>query len=175
MELRQLLYFVTVAEQLHFGRASERLHMTQPALSKQIAALEKELGVQLFSRTKRTVNLTVAGQVLCQQAKQLLNQADKAIKLTKRAACGEVGQLSIGFTSIATHTILPELLRHFCDRFPNIELNMQELSTEAQVKALNQNQIDIGFLHPPIDERGLKLYPILSENFIAVLPKIIIC
>jgi DNA-binding transcriptional LysR family regulator len=171
MELRYLRYFVTVAEELHFGRAAERLQMTQPALSKQIAGLEKELGVQLFARTKRTVQLTVPGEVFWEQAKQILSQVDAAIQLTKRTARGEEGQLRIGFTATATHTILPMLVRKFRDRFPNVELTMLELCTEAQVAALKESKIDLAFLHPPIDERGLKIYPILEENFVAVLPK----
>jgi DNA-binding transcriptional LysR family regulator len=171
MELRPLRYFVTVAEELHFGRAAERLQITQPALSKQIAGLERELGVQLFARTKRTVQLTVAGQVFREQAKQLLDQAQAAIQLTKRTARGEFGQLTIGFTATATYTMLPTLLRQFRDRFPSVELNLQALSTEAQVAALNERKMDLAFLHPPIDERGLKLHPILEEQFLVVLPK----
>jgi DNA-binding transcriptional LysR family regulator len=171
MEFRQLRYFVTVAEELHFGRAAERLHLTQPALSKQIASLEAELDVQLLARTKRTVNLTAAGQVFWERAKELLLQANEAIEVAKRTARGELGHLSVGFTSIAAHTVLPELVRWFRDRFPEVELNMQELPTEAQFIALNQRQIDVAFLHPPIDDRGLELHPISEENFLAVLPK----
>ena len=171
MELRHLRYFVTVAEELHFGRAAERLQMTQPALSKQIAGLEKELDVQLLARTKRTVQLTAAGQVLFDQARRLLAQVDETVQLVKRTANGEEGALAIGFTATATSTVLPGLMRRFRDRCPNVELTMQELCTEAQVSALNEHKIDLAFLHPPIDERGLKLYPILEENFVAVLPK----
>jgi DNA-binding transcriptional LysR family regulator len=171
MELRSLQYFVTVAEELHFGRAAERLQLTQPALSKQIARLEEELEVQLFTRTKRTVRLTAAGQILWKQAMQILAQVDEAIQLTKRTACGEEGQLRIGFTETATHTVLPALVRNFRDRFPKVELTMLQLCTEAQVTALKERQIDIAFLHPPIDDRGLKLHSILEEEFVAVLPK----
>ncbi|KAM3109786.1 LysR family transcriptional regulator [Phormidesmis sp. 146-33] len=171
MEIRLLRYFVAVAEELHFGRAAERLHLTQPALSKQIVVLERELGVVLLTRTKRVVRLTIAGQVFLEQAKQLLAQEERAIELTKRTARGEVGQLTIGFTSTATYTVFPELLGRFRDRFPQVELNLQALSTEAQVAALNERKIDLAFLHPPIDERGLKLHPILEEQFLVVLPK----
>ncbi|RUT04982.1 LysR family transcriptional regulator [Dulcicalothrix desertica PCC 7102] len=171
MELRLLRYFVVVAEELHFGRAAERLHLTQPALSKQIVVLERELGVSLLTRTKRVVQLTVAGEVFLEQAKQLLTQTHNAIQLTQRTARGEIGQLKIGFTSTATYTVFPTLLKNFRSTFPNVELNLQELSTEAQVTALNGRQIDIAFLHPPIDERGLKIHSILEENFVAVLPK----
>ncbi len=171
MEFRQLRYFVTVAQELHFGRAAERLDITQPALSKQIRVLEQELGIQLLSRTKRTVGLTPAGQAFSTQARQLLKQAEEAIALAQRTARGEVGTLTIGFTPTATYTILPKAITSFRSRFPQVELNMRELSTEGQVTALNQSQIDLGFLHPPIDARGLELYPILSEEFVVVLPK----
>jgi DNA-binding transcriptional LysR family regulator len=171
MEFRQLRYFVTVAQELHFGKAAEFLDITQPALSKQIRVLERKLEIQLFIRTKRTVKLTKAGEVFLEQAQQLLQQAEKAIKLAQRAALGEVGQLTIGFTSTATYTVLPELIRRFRVGYPQVEVEMLELSTEAQVTAINRGEIDLGLLHPPIDSRGLELYPILAEEFVAVLPK----
>ncbi|WP_216634601.1 LysR family transcriptional regulator [Gloeomargarita lithophora] len=159
-----------VAEELHFGRAADRLHITQPALSKQIAKLEKEIGVVLLNRTKRTVQLTSAGQVLLERAKQLLFQADTAVQLARRAAHGEIGHLTIGFTETATHTVLPKLVQVFRRTHPHVELTMLELSTEAQVAALNEDTIDLAFLHPPIDQRGLDLHPILEANFVVVLP-----
>ncbi|MEM7759395.1 MAG: LysR family transcriptional regulator [Cyanobacteria bacterium P01_A01_bin.40] len=170
MEFRQLRYFVTVAKELHFGRAAERLEITQPALSKQIRILETKIGVELFTRTKRTVDLTPAGEVFLIQAQQLLQQADQAIALARRTALGEVGRLTVGFTSTATYTVLPELINRFQSRYPQVEIEMLELATEAQVTALNRNEIDLGFLHPPIDFRGLEVYPLLSEEFVAVLP-----
>lgn len=171
MEFRQLRYFVTVAQELHFGRAAERLDITQPALSKQIRVLEINIGVQLFIRTKRTVNLTPAGEVLLIQAQQLLKQAKETIELTQRTAQGKIGRLTIGFTPTATNSLLPQLIGQFRSRYPQVEIKMLELSTEEQVIALNQDKIDLGFLHPPIDSRGLKLYSIFSEDFVAVLPK----
>ncbi|MGF1481090.1 MAG: LysR family transcriptional regulator [Cyanophyceae cyanobacterium] len=171
MEFRHLRYFVVVAEELHFGRAAERLQMTQPALSKQIAALEQEIDVLLLMRTKRTVQLTSAGQCFLERARQLLSQADEAIQVAKRTARGEIGQLTLGFTVTATYTVLPKLVRRFRDRYPNVEITMLELSTEVQVAALNQHTIDLAFLHPPIDERGLALHLILEETFVVVLPK----
>ena len=170
MEFRQLRYFVSVAQELHFGKAAERLDITQPALSKQIRVLETKIGVELFTRTKRTVNLTPAGEVFLIQAQQLLQQADQAIALARRTALGEMGRLTIGFTPTATYTVLPELISRFQSRYPQVEIEMLELATEAQVTALNQNEIDLGFLHPPIDSRGLEIYPLLSEEFVAVLP-----
>ena len=171
MEFRQLRYFVTVAQELHFGRAAEYLNITQPALSKQIRVLEKNIEVELFLRTKRKVELTPGGKVFFKQAQQLLNQRDKAIELAQRAAKGEVGKLTIGFTPTATYSILPKLIGNFRKHYYQVEVKMLEMSTEAQVDALNRHIIDVGFLHPPIDARGLELYPILSEGFVAVLPQ----
>ena len=171
MELRQLRYFVTVAEELHFGKAAERLEITQPALSKQIRVLETELDIELFIRTKRMVKLTKAGEVFFTQAQQLLQQASAAIGLAKSAALGEIGRLTIGYTATATYTVLPELIGRFRVRYPQVEVEMIEISTEAQVTMINKGEIDLGFLHPPIDSRGLKLCPLLSEDIVAVLPK----
>jgi DNA-binding transcriptional LysR family regulator len=170
MDLRQLRYYIVVAEELHFGRAAERLKMTQPALSKQIMVLEKDIGVQLMSRTKRVVQLTHAGQAFLNRARFLLTQSEEMIQVARRTARGEEGQLTLGVTPPATQ-IVPDLLRGFRNRFPKVELNLSLLTTESQVVALNQRQIDIGFLHPPIDARGLDLYPVHEEDFIAVLPK----
>jgi DNA-binding transcriptional LysR family regulator len=171
MEFRQLRYFVTVAEELHFGRAAERLKMTQPALSKQIMVLEQDLNVQLLTRTKRVVTLTQPGEVFLERARFLLAQTEATIQSTQRTARGEEGQLTIGVTAPATQTVLPDLLRAYRDRFPKVELNLTLLGNESQVLALNQRQIDIGFLHPPIDGRGLELYDIHEEDFVAVLPE----
>ena len=171
MELRQLKYFVMVAQELHFGKAAARLDITQPALSKQIRVLERDIQVQLFVRTKRKVELTPAGEVFLQEAQQLLERAKQAIALAQRTAKGEIGRLTIGFTPTATYTVLPTSLGHLRSRHPQIEVEMLELSTEAQVTALNRNEIDVGFLHPPIDSRGLELYPIFAEEFAVVLPK----
>ena len=170
MDFRQLQYFVTVAEELHFGRAADRLQITQPALSKQIAGLEKKIGVQLLFRTKRTVELTHAGQTFLQQAYQLLRQKETAMQLTRRTGQGDIGHLSIGFTQTATQTVLPTLLRDFLQQYPKVDIDLVELATEAQVTALNRDEIDIAFLHPPIDQRGLQVHPILKERFVAVLP-----
>ena len=170
MEFRQLRYFVTVARELHFNRAAESLEITQPALSKQIRVLERELGIELLTRTKRSVRLTQAGAVFFVEAQKLLKQAEKAIAIAQRIAKGEVGKLTIGFTPTATYTVLPKSLGLFRTRYREVEVAMLELSTEAQVTALNRDEIDLGFLLPPIDSRGLEIYPILAEEFVVVLP-----
>lgn len=151
--------------------SAEKLHITQPALSKQIQALEKDLEVQLFKRTKQQVQLTVAGKVFLPQVQLLLLQAQQAVELAKRAARGEVGRLTIGFTLSAREIVLPEILRLFRSNFPDVELVMRGICTEEQVKALHKHEIDIAFLHPPIKKKGLNIYPLLEENFLLVLPQ----
>lgn len=171
MELRDLRYFSAVAEELHFGRAAERLHMTQPALSRQIQALETELGVQLFQRTKRNVQLTMAGQTLFEEAKQILHHAEQAIQTTRRAARGEVGQLRLCFTASALRSVIPQIMRVFCDRYPDVQVTMTERCTHEQVVAFQNHQVDVGFLYPPVDEKLLFVQAIADEAWIVALPK----
>jgi DNA-binding transcriptional LysR family regulator len=171
MELRHLRYFVVVAEELHFGRAAERLGLTQPALSKQIRCLEQELDFPLFHRTKRWVKLTRAGHVFLEQSRQLLEQADYASQLARRTARGELGQLAIAFKTSALHSFLPDVVQAFRERHQDVDLSMNELCTEAQVEALHKGQLDLGFLHPPIRQKSLTLKPMLKEAFVVVLPK----
>src|SRR3712207_4993239 len=111
MELRHLRYFVAVAEELHFGRAAERVVVAQPALSKQVQALEAELGVRLLQRTRRRVELTEAGRLFLEQARQAIVQADHAAAIARRAGRGELGTLTVGFMGSATHAVLPPILR----------------------------------------------------------------
>ena len=110
MELRHLHYFIAVAEELHFSRAAERLHISQPPLSQQIRSFEDELGVKLFERTKRQVQLTEAGKVFLERSYMVLAQLEQAIAVTQRIGRGEVGQLAIGFVGSATYTVLPDIL-----------------------------------------------------------------
>ncbi|MBD3887431.1 LysR family transcriptional regulator [Phormidium tenue FACHB-886] len=171
MELHDLRYFVAVAEDLHFGRAAERLHMTQPALSRQIQALEAELDVQLFQRTKRSVQLTIAGQTFFEEARQILRRTEQAIQTTKRVARGEVGQLRLSFTASALRSVIPEIVRVFRARYPDVQLTMSERCTHEQVAAFHNHQVDVGFLYLPVDEKLLMLQPIVEEVWIVALPK----
>jgi DNA-binding transcriptional LysR family regulator len=171
MELRHLKYFVAVAEELHFGRAAERLFIAQSALSQQIQSLEAELEVPLFERTKRWVRLTSAGQALLEDARDILLSVEQAVRRSRRVARGEVGQLRIGFTILALHSVLPELLKTFRDRYPDVTLTLSEISTRHQIEALRANQIDLGFLHPPIDEPSLAVHPLKEETMVVALPE----
>ena len=172
MELRHLRYFVTVAEELHFGRAAHRLHMAQQPLSRQIRNLEDELAVQLFHRTKRIIRLTEAGEAFLPEARKTLAQADYAVAVAQRVSRGEAGRLYIGFTGPILNRVLPAVVRPFKQRFPDIHLELKRLQTNEQVKALLDGEIHVGLLHPPIDASGLRHEVIYHEPLIAVLPDI---
>ncbi len=171
MEFRHLRYFVTVAEELHFGRAAEKLHMSQPPLSMQIQALEKELGVTLLNRTQRHVSLTQAGHTLLQEARQILSRVDQAVSMARRAGRGEIGELAIGFISVADYNILPIVLREFRRRYPLVNLTLRELTSDAQVEDLVSGRIDVGLMLPPISAPALESVSILREPLIAALPQ----
>ncbi len=171
MELRHLRYFVAVAEELHFGRAAERLHIAQPPLSQQIRRLEQELGVELFRRNRRRVDLTDAGRLLLEQSRPLLAQAAHAEKLLGRAGAGEVGRLSIGFVGSASYEVLPAILHEFRNRFPDVELRLEEQTTGDQVGALNVGRIDVGLVRPPVADDSIELTPLVEERLIAALPE----
>jgi DNA-binding transcriptional LysR family regulator len=171
MELRHLHYFVAVAEELHFGRAARRLLIAQPPLSQQIQKLEEELGVQLFRRTKRRVELTEAGQVFLQEARQALAQVEQAVIAVRRASGGEIGRLTVGFVGSASYEILPALIRRFHERFPDVELVLREATTSQQVRALHEGRIHVGLLRPPISDDSLVVESFLTESLIAALPE----
>jgi DNA-binding transcriptional LysR family regulator len=171
MELRHLRYFVAVAEELHFSRAAVRLHMAQPPLSQQIRQLEQELGVLLFNRTKRRVELTPAGRAFLQEVRRLLAQTERAVAIAQRAARGEIGQLAIGYVPSADLDILPRVLRVWRARYPHVELELHALLPAAQVEALRQGIIQIGFLRLPVDDSGLRVESIQREPLVAALPQ----
>lgn len=170
MELRHLRYFVAVAEELHFGRAAERLRMAQPPLSQQIKRLEEELGVELLRRTKRRVELTEAGEAFLREASLALSQVDVAAEAARRADRGETGTLSVGFVGSAAYEVLPEILKAFRERYPEVEVGLEELTTAQQVRALGEGRIEVGFVRPPVGEDGLEVETVLREPLVAVLP-----
>jgi len=170
MELRHLRYFVAVAEALSFARAAERLHLSQPPLSRQIRALEDELGTPLFARTKRSVRLTPAGAALLPEARRLLRDADGLKAGARQLAAGEVGALALGFISVAAYNMLPELAPEFRRRHPGVKLALQEATSDVQLPALRQGELDVGLVLPPVAEPGLEYAPLLHEALMAALP-----
>jgi DNA-binding transcriptional LysR family regulator len=171
MELRHLRYFVAVAEECHFGKAADRLHIAQPALSHQIKQLEAELGVELLTRTTRKVQLTPAGRRYLDRARAVLTSVEAAGLEAGRVAKGDVGRVAIGFTGSATYELLPSLARVLRRDLPGIELDLKgELLTPDQVSALVEGTLDIGFLRPPVREPGLQVRILRREPLIAALP-----
>jgi DNA-binding transcriptional LysR family regulator len=172
MELRHLRYFVAVAEERHFGRAAERLHIAQPPLSQQIRRLEAELGAPLLHRTTRRVELAPAGEVLLARAREILAAVDAATEDARRAARGEFGRLAIGFTGSATYALLPALAAALRDALPGVVLELRgELLTPAQVSGLLDGTLDLGLLRPPVREHSLEIEILRREHLVAVLPK----
>lgn len=171
MELRHLRYFLVVAEELHFGRAAERLFMAQPPLSVQIQQLERELGFPLFTRTKRRVELTEAGRLFLEEARDLLAGLERAAHAGRRVARGETGRLAIGFVGSATFSILPNALRTFRRLYPDVELTLRELVSARQADALRDRRVHVGFARPAIEAPDIMCESILSEPFVAALPQ----
>ncbi|MYN09076.1 LysR family transcriptional regulator [Pseudoduganella aquatica] len=173
VELRQLRYFAAVAEELHFGRAAQRLHMTQPPLSQAIQALEELLGAPLFERSRRGVALTAAGAALLPEARRMLAQAQELPQLVQRAAGGEVGRLALAFVSSADYSVLPPFLRAYRAAYPQVQIALQEATSDLQLEDLLHARIDAGLLIPPLPERAraeLDYLPVLKEPLVLAAP-----
>ncbi|HWK28620.1 MAG TPA: LysR substrate-binding domain-containing protein [Solirubrobacter sp.] len=170
MELRHLRYFIAVAEELHFRRAAERLHMSQPPLSQQIRQLEEEVGAQLLVRNQRRVELTAAGSVFLVRARDILASVEDAARQARRVQRGEVGRLAVGFVGSAMYSFVPELLRAFRDRAPDIALRLHELGTTEQLRQLEDGRLDVGFLRTPGRRPGLQFETVLEEQIVVALP-----
>lgn len=170
MELRTLRYFATLAEELHFGRAAQRLAITQPPLSLAIRGLEQELGVELFIRTRRHVALTHAGSVFLEHVRGVLARAAESAEAARAAARGEVGRLAIGFMSASIYTLLPAVLRAFRESHGGVRLELQELTLPQQISALRRGDIQIAIVRPPVADAELDSAVVLSEPMLAALP-----
>lgn len=176
IELRELRYFVAIAsnETCNISEVAAKLHMAQSNLSASIRELEKKLKVTLFNRKKRPLQLTTAGQEFFVDAQLILNAVERAVKNARATSRGETGRLTVGLTSSVSNSILPDILRKFREKFPNVKLIWREMATHNQLQALEDYQIDVGFLHLPvgaIDNKILNSMTILEEPLIIVLPK----
>ena len=171
LELRHLEYFVALAEELHFGRAADRLFIVQPTLSKQVAALEKELGTDLFVRTKRHVALTAAGEAFLSDARQVLAQADGAKARARLASRGDVGVLEIGFVVPVLYDLLPHMLRAFRASYPEVRLSLHELHDAEIVTGLLSRDLHLGFARlPAVGGRRLRTRPLVDEPVMVAVP-----
>ncbi|WHU04241.1 LysR family transcriptional regulator [Sphingomonas sp. NIBR02145] len=169
-ELSQLRCFVAAAEELHFGRAAQRLNMTQSPLSRQIQLLERILGVTLLERTSRQVSLTPAGQVFLIEARRIVRLAESASLSARRVAQGDAGKVAIGFTAVSGYGLVPHIVANARASLPNIDLDLHEMVSGDQVDALLTGLIDIGFVRPPIDRHEFETLCVLHEPLVVALP-----
>lgn len=171
VEIFRLRYFVAVAEELHFGRAADRLHVAQPAISRQIAQLEAGIGARLFDRTRSQIRLTAAGRVLLPRARDILARVIEASRLTRRAAEGMTGMIEIGFVGSATYSLLPNILNKFRSNHPDVELVLHAMNTAELRVALVERSIDVAFARPKIDDPEVVNERVLDEPLIIALPQ----
>ena len=169
--MRQLRYFMAVAEELHFGRAAQRMNICQPPLSQQIKNLEEELGAQLFLRKNKKISLTEAGAAFLEETKEILRRVDAAAERVRCIARGVVGRICLGLVLPAMDTFLPDAIREFRSAYPCVEMQLREMGTQAQLAALRAGQIDIGvmrlFQH---DTQGLIVERIVQEPCVLAVP-----
>lgn len=171
MEFRQLEYFLGVASELHFSKASEKLFIAQPALSRQIQQLEQNLGVLLFERDKRNVKLTPAGEYLCVEATRLLSQLNNIKHRTQLIHSGEEGDIRIGHPGSAVYSVIPPLLSSLKLHFPNIKANLSEVLDSYILIALKNHEIDVGFIREIYLDRYLNCKVLYEESFALILPE----
>ncbi|NKB57240.1 MAG: LysR family transcriptional regulator [Alphaproteobacteria bacterium] len=171
MELRHLRYFVAVAEESHITRAAEKLGIQQPPLSQQIKALETELDVQLFRRKPRGVELTDAGRLLLEDARQILEKVEHARAATQRTARGEQGRIVAGFTSSAPfHPLVPRVIRSFREATPLVSMQLEEAGTGTLVEGLRNETLDVAFIRSPVsDVEGIAVHPLIEEDMVVAL------
>jgi DNA-binding transcriptional LysR family regulator len=169
-ELRQLRYFVAVAEELSFTRAAGRLRIAQQSLSQQIRALERTLGVRLFDRDTRGTRLTETGRIFLPEARAVIERAEQAVTTAHRAVRGEVGRLDLAFLASTTHYLLPPVVRRFRQRYPDVELTTEDVAIAQLVAGIEDGRYDAGFTRPPLVE-GFAGRTLITERVCAVLPE----
>jgi DNA-binding transcriptional LysR family regulator len=170
MELRQLRYFVAVADARSFSRAAERLHVSQPPLSRQIAGLERELGIRLLERNNRSVSLTAAGRIFLERARDVLKGVESAVSSTRQAAEGELGSLTLGFGGSAAYAFIPAILRDFRARYPGVTVTLDQLPLIEQMPALKSRRIDLGFVLLPCEDPALGFESMVRDRLVVAVP-----
>ncbi|MBU4611440.1 LysR family transcriptional regulator [Achromobacter sp. GG226] len=170
-QLSQLRCFVEVAAELHFGRAAERLNMTQPPLSRQIQQLEHALGVELLVRTRRSVQLTAAGEAFLPEAQDVLQRCASAALAAQRAMRGETGRVVLGYSAGANYSFLPRVVAAAQEHLPDIDLELREMVTVDQLEALRTGRIDLGLIRLPAELAGLEMTCVVREPMVLVVPR----
>jgi DNA-binding transcriptional LysR family regulator len=171
VDLRHLRYFLAVSEELHFGRAAQKLHMAQPPLSQQIRRLEEEIGHTLLLRTSRSVKLTPAGRALMERARRTLHKVEEDLEAVRSVARGEVGVLKVGFVGSAMLTRLPGILDRYRRLYSRVQLHLNEFHTSQLIDALREGSADVALARDAGAEEDLHVEPAFVETFIAVVPK----
>jgi DNA-binding transcriptional LysR family regulator len=170
MELRHLRYFAVLADELHFGRAAERVFVAQSTLSQQIQTFETELGTALFHRSRRSVELTEAGRTFLPYARRVLREAERAERVAHAARSGMAGLLRVGYEATAMRSGLPEAIKAFRKDAPDVKLDLDEQGSRVQANALRRGDLDVGFVFLPIDERGVQVRPLVEASAVVALP-----
>jgi DNA-binding transcriptional LysR family regulator len=170
LELRHFRYFLAVAEELNFRKASEKLFISQPGLSRQIKQMEEILDTQLFIRNKRNVHLTPGGTYLRGEIEFILNHLEWTQKQVRLITSGSSGEIRIGFLGSAMQNVIPQLLLQLKDQYPNIKTSLEEVSNHAQVNAILKDKLDLGFVRLSRVPKGLHLHPVFKDTFSLVLP-----
>lgn len=170
IELRHFIYFLAVAEELHYRKAAEKLYISQPGLSTQIKQMEGILQTQLFIRDKKKVRLTPAGAFLKGEVEFILNHLEQTKKQLKLIGEGHLGEIRIGFLGSAMQNVIPNLLLDLKEKFPFIHTSLEELSNRAQISAILRDKLDLGFVRLSRVPKGLKLKPVFEDTFSLVLP-----
>jgi DNA-binding transcriptional LysR family regulator len=169
-DVRQLRVFLVVARELHFSRAADQLHMSQPALSQQIRALERDLGVELFARTSRQVSLTPAGEALLAAAPRAIYELEEAVLEAQRAASGASGRLVVGSVRSGLSSIVPPIMRAFWEAHPEVRLEVYHMDTSAQLRALAERRIDVGIVRSAGPTQSITLERLLTEPLMIAMP-----
>lgn len=170
-DLRQVRAFLAVASTLHFKQASEVLCITQPALSRLIKGLEESIGAELFTRTTRQVELTVAGRLFMEECQQAITHLERATHLAQQAASGDIGHLSIAYNDFSINGVLPSILDVFKEKYPNISVDLVYMPSHTQHKALLDHEIDVGFLIGPLEIPGIQTFCAAIERIVVILPR----
>ena len=169
--LRQLRYFAVLAEELHFGRAASRLGISQPSLTRQIQSLEKIVGTRLVERTRRSVSLTAAGVAFAERARVTMHHHDRSVETARNVAARRDESLAIGFECCAAYHDFPEVVKRFMARYPRTRFSSFQMSGSEQAEALARNQIDAGFVHPPVpDSAQFTFEKVSDERFVVAMP-----
>ena len=171
IELRQLRYFLAVAESLHFKKAADQLFLSQPAISKQIAQLEDAIGIKLFERHSRKVELTGAGQFLQAEFTGLMASLEQSITTARARQAGQEGNLRFGYVGSAMHGVIPRLLVAIRKQFPGILFDLREMDNQQQIEALLNREIDFGFVRQEVVPKNIEMYPVFTDTFSLVIPE----